>query len=82
MWRYFTEKEIKIMLSLIELFFRFVILGLIYLGSLIFEDLSRSTATSVMKLFSVLVNNFLIITNVAKTSILGVAEGYRSTSVN
>ena len=82
MWRYFTEKEIKIMLSLIELFFRFIILGLIYLGSLIFEDLSRSTATSVMKLFSVLVNNFLIITNVAKTSILGVAEGYRSTSVN
>ena len=70
------------MISLIELFFPVVILGLIYLGSLIFEDLSRSTATSVMKLFSVLVNNFLIITNVAKTSILGVAEGYKSTSVN
>ena len=73
LWRYFTEKEIKIILSLIALFFHFVILGLIYLGSLIFEGLSRSPATSVMKLFLILVNNFLLNTNVAKTSALGVA---------
>ena len=73
LWRYFTEKEIKIILSLIALFFRFVMLGLIYLGSLIFESLSRSPATSVMELFLILVNNFLLNTNVARSSVLGVA---------
>ena len=69
----FMEKEIKIRLSLIVLFFCFAILRSIYLGSLILEGVSRSPATSVMELFSILVNNFLLITDVARTSILDVA---------
>ena len=67
------EKEIKIRLFLIALFFCFVILRLIYLGGLIFEGVSRSPATSVMDLFLILVNNFLLITNIARTSVLVVA---------
>ena len=69
----FYWKEIKIRLSLIALFFCVVILRLIVLGSLILEDVSRSPATSVMELFPTLVNNFLLITNVVRTSVLDVA---------
>ena len=72
LWRYFTEKEIKIRLSLIALFFCFVILQLIHLRSLIFESVSKSLETSVMELFLILVSNFLVFSNVARTSILGV----------
>ena len=57
----------------IGLFFCFVILRLIYLESSIFEGVVRSPATSVMELFPVLVSNFLLITNVARTSVLDVA---------
>ena len=72
LWHY-TEKEITIRLSLIALFFCFVILGSVYFGDLIFEGVSRSPATSVIELLSILVNNFLLITTVARTSILGIA---------
>ena len=77
----FYGKEIKIRLSLIALFFYVAILRLTLLGSLIFEGVSRSPATSVMELFPNLVNNFSLITNVARTSVLDVAGGYRSVSV-
>ena len=69
----FYGKEIKIRIFLVALFFCFIILRLILLGSLIFEGASRSPATSVMELFPTLVNNFLLITNVARTSVLNVA---------
>ena len=54
------------------LFSSFVILRLILLGSLVFKDVSKRPATSVMKLFSNLVNNVLLITNVARNSVLNV----------
>ena len=41
--------------------------------SLSFESVSRSPATSVMELFPPFVNNFLLITDVARTSILDFA---------
>ena len=68
----FYGKEIKIRLFLVALFFCFGILRLVFVGSLIFEGVSRSPATSVMELFPTLVNNFLLITNVARTSVLDV----------
>ena len=73
MWRYFKEKETKIRYSLIALFFCFVILRLIFLGSLIFEGVSRSPATPVTEFFLTLTNSLLLITNVARTSVLDVA---------
>ena len=73
LWRYFTEKEIKIRLALIALLFCVVILRFILLESLIFEGVSRSPATSVMELFPTLVKNFLLIANVPRTSVLDVA---------
>ena len=71
----FYGKEIKIRLFLVALFFCFGILRLVFLGSLIFEGVSRNPATSVMELFPTLVNNFLLITNVARTSVLDVGGG-------
>ena len=53
--------------------FCFVILRLIFLGSLIFEGVSRSPATFMMELVPTSVNNFLLITNVARISVLDVA---------
>ena len=80
LWRYLTEKEIKIRLSLITLFFCFVILRLIFLGSLVLEGVSRSPETSMMELFPTLVNYFLLITNVSWIC-LGCREGCRPASV-
>ena len=74
LWHYFTEKEIKITPSLIVLFFCFIILRLIFLGSLIFKGVSRIPATSMMELFPTLINNFLLITNVVRTSVLDVVR--------
>ena len=73
LWCYFTEKEIKISLSLIALFFCCVILWLIFWGSLIFMGVSWSPATSMIELSPTLINKFLLITNVARTSVLDVA---------
>ena len=53
--------------------FCFVILRLIFLWSLIFQSVSRGSATSMMELFSTLVNNFQLITNIVRTSVLNVA---------
>ena len=80
LWRYLTEKEIKIRLSLITLFFCFDILRLIFLGSLVLEGVSRSPETSMMELFPTLVNYFLLITNVSWIC-LGCREGCRPASV-
>ena len=80
LWRYFTDKEIKIRLSLIVLFFRFVILRLVFLGSLVLEGVSGSPETSMMELFPTLVNYYLLITNVARIC-LGCREGCRPASV-
>ena len=66
LWRYFTEKEIKIRLSLIALFLCFVKFQLIFVGSLIFKSVYM------FELFSTLVYNYLLITNVAKSSALDV----------
>ena len=73
LWRYFTEKEIKIRLSMIVINFCFVILQLIFLGSLFSEGVSRSPAKSVMELLPTLVSKFQLITNVARTSALDVS---------
>ena len=56
------------------LFLCFVELQLIFLGSLIFKGVSRSPATSLMEPFSILVYNFLLITNIARISVLDIAE--------
>ena len=54
------------------LFFCFVILQVIFLGNLIFKGVSKGPATSMVELFPNLVNNFPLITNVARTSIIDV----------
>ena len=65
------EKEIKIKLSLIASFLCIAKLQLTFLGSLNFEGVSRSPATSNGALFDS-GYNYLLITNVVRTSVLDI----------